>query len=394
MPDVSTTVWLTVLALFAAPSSSIADEARLTSLTGDTRKVDVVSISDTGIVELAEGKVRLDQLRKVETSAKPTNRSARNPINVHLCGAGVLFAESVSIAEEVCVVSGHGFGTEPLRVPIDLVQSIHLQPAKLTRSIIESFRTERDEDQLVLLLDGGTESVNGLIETLSADEVTFIWDDKSRTLPTRDLVAIGVASAGPNLKHRCVVNFSNGSSLAGNVQYLKDNKLSIKCADELSVTVDWKAVQSIQVRSDQLQFLADVKPTSFEHRPIATSKRTWRKDKNISGKPLRLGKRTYANGIGVASCSRLEYQLKQEFKTFCTTIGIDADTEGRGACVFVVRGDGAELARVPMRATDKPRKLKLDINGVRQLELVVEPGADLDLADHANWCDACLLRKQ
>ncbi len=328
------------------------------------------------------------------TPTKPTTTPSSAPIVVRLHGDGVLFATSVAIADEACVVTGHGLGKEPLHLPIDLVQSIQFQPGKLPDDLIASFREERDEDQIVLLVDDDIESVSGLIEKMDADEVTFVWEDKPRTLPRKSLIAIGVASAGSNLKPGCSVSFSNGTALAGNIQTLKDNKLTIDIAEDVSVVANWNDVRNIRVRSDRVQFLADVKPVSFEHRPIVTSKRTWQKNKNVSGNPLKLADRTYSSGIGVASHSRLEYEFKSKFTTFCAVIGIDAETAGRGECIFVVRGDGNELVRKPMRATDDPHRLKLDIKGVQRLELIVESGADLDLADHANWCDACLLRKQ
>jgi hypothetical protein len=36
--------------------------------------------------------------------------------------------------------------------------------------------------------------------------------------------------------------------------------------------------------------------------------------------------------------------------------------------------------------------VRVDVAGVDRLELAVEYGADLDFGDHANWCDARLVR--
>ena len=73
-------------------------------------------------------------------------------------------------------------------------------------------------------------------------------------------------------------------------------------------------------------------------------------------------------------------------------IGIDDETNGRGDCIFLVLGDGKELFRARVTGTDEPRRIGVDIRGVRQVTLVVEPGEDLDLADHADWCDARMLK--
>jgi hypothetical protein len=36
--------------------------------------------------------------------------------------------------------------------------------------------------------------------------------------------------------------------------------------------------------------------------------------------------------------------------------------------------------------------MRIDIRERKQVTLIVEPGEDLDLADHANWCDARVIR--
>jgi hypothetical protein len=41
-----------------------------------------------------------------------------------------------------------------------------------------------------------------------------------------------------------------------------------------------------------------------------------------------------------------------------------------------------------------PADIKLPITGCQRLTLLVEPGAGLDLADHANWCDARLIKNK
>jgi hypothetical protein len=90
----------------------------------------------------------------------------------------------------------------------------------------------------------------------------------------------------------------------------------------------------------------------------------------------------------------LTFDIRGEYDVLAATIGIDAETEGRGDCMFVVRGDGRELYRQRVRGSDEPRDIQLDVKRVRKLTLLVEPGAELDLSDHADWCDARLIRTE
>ena len=76
--------------------------------------------------------------------------------------------------------------------------------------------------------------------------------------------------------------------------------------------------------------------------------------------------------------------------SFLADAGIDGEflkDEADGRIVI-----GRELARQRMRGGEKPKPLNLSVAGVKRLTLAVEAGEDLDLADHADWADARLIR--
>jgi hypothetical protein len=61
--------------------------------------------------------------------------------------------------------------------------------------------------------------------------------------------------------------------------------------------------------------------------------------------------------------------------------------------VFVVEVGGKEVFRQRMTGKDAPKAVNVPIAGEEKITLIVEPGEDLDLADHANWCDARFVRQ-
>ena len=81
-----------------------------------------------------------------------------------------------------------------------------------------------------------------------------------------------------------------------------------------------------------------------------------------------------------------------EFDRFGAVAGIDAETEGRGDCRMVVRGDGIELWSKRVRGSGGPHKIDVDITGMTQIVLLVYPGEEFDLGDHADWGDARFLK--
>jgi hypothetical protein len=88
----------------------------------------------------------------------------------------------------------------------------------------------------------------------------------------------------------------------------------------------------------------------------------------------------------------LSYELGG-YAMLAAVIGLDSGAGGHGDCIFMVHGDGRELFSKRMRGKDAPYPLKLDIAGVTRLTLTVDWGENLDIGDHANWCDARVIKQ-
>jgi hypothetical protein len=100
----------------------------------------------------------------------------------------------------------------------------------------------------------------------------------------------------------------------------------------------------------------------------------------------------FAKGLGMHSFARADYANEGGYDRFMATVGIDSETQGYGDCQMIVQGDDAELWTGRVRAGDDPLEIDIDISRVRRISLIVEPGAQLDMADHADWCNARLVK--
>jgi alpha-galactosidase len=113
--------------------------------------------------------------------------------------------------------------------------------------------------------------------------------------------------------------------------------------------------------------------------------------------PLKIGEKTYKEGLGSHSNGRIVFRLGTPMKTFIAEVGIDnnPDTSGgrdKASVVFIVSGDGRELARTPVcRFGEAPRRLEVPLGNVRQLELIVTDAGDGISFDQADWGDAHLV---
>lgn len=112
-------------------------------------------------------------------------------------------------------------------------------------------------------------------------------------------------------------------------------------------------------------------------------------DKSVSGKPLAIGGRAFARGVGTHAPSALHVQLDGRTTRFRAEVGVDDATEGRGSLRFEVFADGRKrFDSGPMKGGDSAQAVDVDLTGVRALLLLVTSTDGRIDYDHADWADA------
>ncbi|MCB1227874.1 MAG: NPCBM/NEW2 domain-containing protein, partial [Verrucomicrobiales bacterium] len=107
---------------------------------------------------------------------------------------------------------------------------------------------------------------------------------------------------------------------------------------------------------------------------------------------LIVGGAFYSSGLYAHSPSKLRYSLDGTWHRFEATVGLQQGAHQVGTGVFIVRGDGKELARVGPLRMDESAKIQADITGVRQLELVTEPDGESNASSWTVWAAPRLMR--
>ena len=97
----------------------------------------------------------------------------------------------------------------------------------------------------------------------------------------------------------------------------------------------------------------------------------------------------YQKGIFAHAPSRLVFDLGGKWKTFGA---LGALQRGGNSVVFVVKGDGKELFRSPLIQGEDSSEIKLDVRGVKTLELISEDGGDGNGSDWSVWLNAAIAR--
>ncbi|MHB8524217.1 MAG: NPCBM/NEW2 domain-containing protein [Limisphaerales bacterium] len=119
-------------------------------------------------------------------------------------------------------------------------------------------------------------------------------------------------------------------------------------------------------------------------------------DRSVWGKPMQIGDRRFATGLGTHANSELVYDLEQSFERFEAWVGVDAAMmqHPEASVVFKVVADGREVFNSGVMRVDSPaRRVSLAVKDVSELKLVVTDAGDGINADHADWAEAMLLEK-
>ena len=115
-------------------------------------------------------------------------------------------------------------------------------------------------------------------------------------------------------------------------------------------------------------------------------------NRSIEEKPLRIGGRDFAWGLGSHAASVLRVELAGGTQRFTSWVGVDDETAGKGSVVFRIYGDGEKLFDSGvMRGGEAAKRVDLDLATVRHLVLVTTGAGDDINYDHADWAEAVFL---
>lgn len=385
---------LLILCAAGVSTADLRAQDRLVLLDGSTVEGAVQQIDQAGRITgqgLPEG-LTVDGLRRIET---PTvSEPADYALFVELAGGGTLGLTKFSMDEQLdCHLAGPLF--VELKVPIDALRAVRFAAGRPEASFAEAVGEKRAKDRIFVKSGGALAPLDGLVESIDGASVAIDLGDGSRSVARERIYGIVFAQVGrpPDHTGQALVRLTDGSSLWGKVVALADGKLRLRAAGNAELSIPWTSVRNCKIRSSRMIFLSDLEPLEARHQPLVTLERPWQADKSVGGRPLTLAGRQFDKGIGVASRSVLVFANEGGFNLLAATIGIDAETEGRGDCVFIVEVDGSEKFRQRVGGGDPPRAIKVPTSGGKEISLIVEAGEDLDLSDHADWCDVRFVKE-
>ena len=239
-------------------------------------------------------------------------------------------------------------------------------------------------------------AVDGVLEAIGPERVTFRWKDRSRKLPRSTVLLVRLAAVrAAGTPRKGLLLGRDGSTLGFTDLTLEKGSVQLVSPAFGRQAVPIDRVAAIRYAWDNVVSLADLKPDAVKEHGFFETTFRHRANRSVAGKPLRLGGRTYRAGLGLHSYCELLYQLDGKYSAFVATVGIDDAVRPNGDATVHFVADGRPLTR-PIRVTGKtpPQPVRLTLDGVAALLIRVDFGGDgLGLADHVDLAGARLIRK-
>ena len=373
-------------------------EVTLEMINGKTVQGTLEAIDETGLLtgKGLPAECNINQVASIRTRM-PENSTPASGIQIRLAAGGLMNAERVTIGDdEIRFQLAEGVKS----IPLDIVEAVVWQPTDKTDSQVQSRSSEMDT--VVVATDSGERLVQGVLEGVDGAHVKIQYRGESRKIAKTKVRALILADLqlAPPEGVMATVKTTQGWSIVGAIKNLDQGYLHLAPLTGSQISVPWRDVVSIAVKSDRVVYLSDLQPVDVQQRPEFTVPRPWKRNRSIEGNPLTLKNpvtgqtSVYSQGLGTQAFTALTFENQGDFDRFQATVGIDAETMGHGDCELVVQGDGIQLWSKRLRGSDPPEVLSVDIAGMKQIVLIVKAGEQFDLADHVDWCEARFVKNQ
>lgn len=394
------TLSLALVSVLAGAAILDLPAAEIDTLKGEQHKGKLVSVTPSAALLKLDAGDRSVSLSEILELRFPSIRMAPVPasatsIIVQLHDGSRFASTSYKVANNEATLETP-FGQ--LKLPVAAIQSVRF--GSTTDKLDDAWRgileRELKKDTLVVRKKEADvlDHLGGVIGGID-DKIRFLLDGDEIPISREKIYGlIYVRRPAPTGKTLCRLHLASGEVLIASAVAWDGKQWRGTLASGPEVTLVPARLASIDFSSGKVRYLSQMEPREVKYTPYIDA--VWQhlsRDRNLHGGPLRLANRTYTRGISIHSRTFLKYRLGSDFSRFQATMGIDQLVEGKGDVHVVIRGDGRVLHEAEVRGADAPVPLDLDVNGVRDLEILVDFGANQDdIADHLDLADAKVIK--
>ena len=376
------------------------ERVTLTAVIGQPRTGILKDLTDRH-VQLADGqKVDLTNVIRVDWADHQATARETDPVLL-LANGDRVFARTIEIEGEELTAAWSRFPAWPrLSLPLETVRGFLLAPpanADERTQLARRVREQTDESDVLWLTNGD----RGIGDLTSLDEAAFSLDTR---LGPIQMDRAGVRAVGfnpaltsfpPRKGISALLMLDDGTRLTVHNLGLQGNRLACRAGFGGDLELPLEQIISLQILGGRAVYLSDLEPANYRFIPYLSSTWPLQRDHSVSGGPLTIGARQYAKGLGMHSRTEVTYALDGAYTGFQAVAGIDQSAGNQGSVIFRVVADGRPLFQSDqLTGRSPPLPIgPLDVTGAKSLTLIVDFADFGDVQDHANWCDAFLIRQ-
>jgi NPCBM/NEW2 domain len=329
----------------------------------------------------------------------PESPSPALDARVYLAGDEQLYGKLEAITEEALTLTTP-WG-DRVDLPMTRILGVYLGMSdhkETAESFAKRLKARGDKDLLLARSkDGEIVAINGIVEGAKANKLTFLYQEKSRTLPLKMVEGL-ILAARPGLKSptevRPIFTLGGGIAISGRWDAIEAAVWKVETPWGQMLKLPAAEVRQVRFQGGQMTYLSDLEPSQVEESPYFGRKVSFRKDANLAGGPLKLDGQVIEKGLAVHARSALTYDLERRYARFEALVGFDESGRKKGRVDCRVLADGKEIYANPDLRADAPSvRLSLPVAGAEQLKLVVDFGPDEDTGDRVIWANARLYRR-
>lgn len=375
----------------------------LTSVAADGPQIEVSTLQGsaiTGRLETLDGKqltVRQDdrtqsmptdgllQLRLVDSGTV----TAAGPIAVSLADGSKLRGGNLTVTAKAVNLQHPQLG--PIAVPREQVRNLRLaaDDPVVAAAWDQLVQRESKNDQIVIRKGDVLDHIDGVVGTIDDTSVKFLLDGEDVTVKRERVFGVVYAKRDAKPASRSIkVELAGDEFLfAGQVAF-KDGQWELTWPGKELLRVPPAAIRGIDFSAGKVVYLSTIEPRDVEEVPYFLIMFPYQRDRSLEGQPLKVGQRSFTRGLAIHSKTRLRYRLGGEYRRFTAEAGIDPEISNADTLLKII-GDGKTLFEKDFTAVDPPQSLDIPVDGVVELEIVVDYGRDrLDIGDRIHLGDA------
>ena len=331
---------LLVIVALLLPAVCLAQEVTVETIAGQKFSGALKEIDGDGnLVGQGLDDVNIEQVLSIGLGRKINVRD-NGPTQLGLVGGGQLSVSGVSVDGETIQFDRTVTGLES--VSLQAVRSVVFQDSDAIREAVSQPAT--DQDTVIVSTADSLARVSGFLESLDAEKLQLNYKGSSRPIKREKVTAIIIADTDLDPPQGIKANalFVDGSFIKGALVKLDDQSITMELSGKQQIKIASEFLYRVEVLSDSIAYLSSLEPVEAVQQPQFVIARPWQRNSSIAGNPLRLKVasedsgtatsplKTFSNGIGTSSFSRLVFENTNDFSRMMVTAGIDAETEGRG----------------------------------------------------------------